>query len=297
MRLDQNPDTEDGNRVEFAGEDAAPSSSEAATVFDLDVIVEGSSMSVHAEVSGPNQGDRVLVLHGWGASIEHMRALIDLLSRDFRVAAIDFPGHGQSPVPSVGYGIDGHLDVIDAVLAHLDWTQFRIVGHSNGGRAGLTWAARHADEHRVTSLALVAPSGIRRKRTASFYVKSWTARILKAPFRILPGPLQRAGLDWLRHSLVWRLLGSSDYRTLEGSMRETFVKTVNHYVESLLSEIDVPVLIIRGDQDDAISADQVERMQRGLPDAGVFTIPGAGHFAQMERPDVVAEAIRSLETS
>jgi len=307
MRLEQNPDSEEGVPAETVVDAVSDSASDAtsSTASDtaygavadgeLEVLVEGTSMPVHLEIRGPQDADRILVLHGWGASTEHMRGLIELLSADFRVAALDFPGHGSSPVPSVGYGMEGHLDVIDAVIGHLGWSRFRIVGHSNGGRAAITWAARHAGEGRLTSLALVAPSGIKRQRTVGFYVKSWTARLFKAPFQILPEPLKSAGLDWLRHSLLWRLLGSSDYRALEGSMRETFVRTVNHYVEELLPQVDVPVLIMRGDQDSAITHEQVETMQRGLSDAGLFTIEGAGHFAQMERPDIVAEAIRSVE--
>ena len=119
----------------------------------------------------------------------------------------------------------------------------------------------------------------------------------KLGFSIDDKQLRRAGLDWLRHSLVWRLLGSSDYRSLQGPMRETFVRTVNHYVEDLLPAVSCPVLLVRGDGDDAISDEQLATMKAGLPDAGLFTIPGAGHFAQMERVDVVAEAIRTLVPS
>lgn len=262
----------------------------------LDAMVEGSATPVHVEIQGPLDGERVLVLHGWGASIEHMRTLIDDLSRDCRVAAVDFPGHGQSPVPSESYGMDGHLDVIDAVLSELDWTIFNVIGHSNGGRAAITWAALRSGTRSISAMALIAPSGIRRRRTASYHIKTWTARILKAPFLILPGPIKRAGLDWLRHSLVWRLLGSSDYRALQGPMRDTFVRTVNHYVEDLLPSVMSPVLLIRGEQDDAISDEQLAIMNSRLPDAGLFKIPKVGHFAQMERPDIVAEAVRTLIT-
>lgn len=298
MRLDQYPDSEDGNHVDVAENGVEDVSLHAPQRASLSVEVEGTSTAVHVEVGGPSDAARILVLHGWGASIEHMRGLIDDLSRDHLVAAVDFPGHGQSPTLAVGYGMEGHLDVIEAVLDHLGWTSFAVIGHSNGGRAAISWAASsRGGDRSVSAMALVAPSGIRRRRTARYYAKAWTARLLKAPFQIFPGPLKRAGLDWLRHSLVWRLLGSSDYRSLEGSMRETFVRTVNHYVEDVLTEVSCPVVLIRGENDDAISDEQLQVMQRGLPDAGMFIIPDAGHFAQMERPDIVAQAVRELMRS
>lgn len=260
----------------------------------VDVTLEGSSARVFLMESGPESGPRLLVLHGWGASIEQMKPLMDGLSGHFRVAAVDFPGHGRSPVPEKAYGMEGHLDIIDAIVAHLGWSAFGIVGHSNGGRAALTWAATRAESVSLSFMTLIAPSGIRRQRGASWYAKTWTARTLKAPFRLLPGRIQESGLDWLRHSLLWRVLGSSDYRTLEGVMRETFVRTVNHYVTSLLPRIKVPVLVVRGENDDAISDQQVRTLVDALPDGGLYTVTGAGHYAQLDRPDIVVASILSM---
>lgn len=260
----------------------------------VEVPVEGTSTPVYLVQSGPESGPCLLVLHGWGASIEQMKPLMAMLATHFRVAALDFPGHGRSPVPPTGYGMDGHLDVIDTVLGYLNWDSFGIVGHSNGGRAALTWAATRPIPPSLAFLALVAPSGIPRKRTASWYAKTWTARTLKAPFQILPSRLRGLGLDWLRHSLVWRLLGSADYRALEGVMRETFVRTVNHYVTDLLPAIKVPVLVIRGDRDEAITDHQVRTLVNGLSEGGLFTVPEAGHYAQLDRPDIVSTAILNL---
>lgn len=260
----------------------------------VEVTLEGHLTPVHLVQAGPENAPRLLFLHGWGASIQHMKPLMDALSDRFRMAAVDFPGHGQSPVPPGSYGMEGHLDVIEGVVEHLGWTTYGIVGHSNGGRAALVWSATRAAAGTVSFMVLIGPSGIRRKRTTSWYVRTWTARFLKAPFALLPRPLRDPGLDWLRHSLVWRLLGSSDYRALEGVMRETFVRTVNVYVTDLLPDITVPVLILRGANDEAITDTQVRHLVGGLPDAGLFTIEDAGHYAQLDRTDIVAAAIEEM---
>lgn len=260
----------------------------------LSLSMAGKPVRVHLEVYGAEDAARILVLHGWGASAELMRPLLEGLRKDYRVAAIDFPGHGKSPLPPSGYGIPEHCEIVEQVVRHLGWTRFGIVGHSNGGRVSLAWTASLPEDLDVAWLVLIAPSGIRRRRTAGYYVRSWTARILKAPFFVLPGRLRAFGLDWLRHSLVWRYLGSSDYRALEGVMRETFVQTVNHYVDESLHDIRVPVLVLRGSDDEAITAEQVETLVAGLPDAGHMTIQYAGHYAQLDRPDVILAAIRQM---
>lgn len=171
---------------------------------------------------------------------------------------------------------------------------FTIVGHSNGGRIALRMAASPDCPQGLGALVLVGPSGIRRSPSIKVRLKRLAARILKAPFGLLPGRLRESGLDWLRHSLVWRLLGSADYRALQGVMRDTFIRTVNHFVEDDLHKIDVPVLVLRGSEDTDVTHDQVERLVAGIADAGVHEIEGAGHYAQMERPDVVAASVRIL---
>ena len=94
------------------------------------------------------------------------------------------------------------------------------------------------------------------RRTLKYHVRRTLAQVLKAPFQILPAPLRDFGLDWLRHSLVWKLLGSSDYSGLTGTMRGTFVKTVTHHLDDALHRIEQPVLLFWGDQDTAVGRDQ-----------------------------------------
>ncbi|NNF04824.1 MAG: alpha/beta hydrolase [Rhodothermales bacterium] len=254
---------------------------------------------VRVRVSGPltSGGHSLLLLHGWGSRIEHMWPLAAYFPEDTRIVAVDMPGHGESPPPSEPWGVARHVQLVEELIADLTRGPLVIVGHSNGGRIALTMAASDAPPANLEALVLVAPSGIRRKPTAKVRFKRAVARLLKAPFTLLPGRLGEGGVDWLRHSLVWRMLGSSDYRSLEGVMRATFVQTVNHYVEDVLDRIDMPVLVLRGAADRDVTRDQTDRLVAGLADAGYFEVEGAGHFAQTERPDVVAGAIRKLITA
>ena len=60
---------------------------------------------------------------------------------------------------------------------------------------------------------------------------------------------------------------------------------------SLLAEIDVPALVVVGEDDAVIPPAEAEAMAERLPDARVVRIPGAGHLAPLERPAEVNAAL------
>jgi len=258
----------------------------------IDVIVAGHSIRLFYESSGEDEQTAVLLLHGWGSSAAHMRPIAEWLEGDCLVYNLDLPGHGQSPPPPEAWGVPEHAELVRCVAERLIDGPYTVVGHSNGGRIALYLASEESPPAYLARLALIGPSGIRRKRTVAFHLRRFAAAALKAPFALLPGTLRTFSLDWLRHSLIWRLLGSSDYRNLEGVMRDTFVKTVNCYLEERLPRIGIPVLLYRGDRDDSISAEQIAKMQALLPDAGLVIVEGAGHYAFLDRPDVVRASLR-----
>jgi len=266
------------------------SASRQINTFEVDL--SGSRARLSYELSGPEDGVHVLLLHGWGSSALHMRPVAAWLSDTYRVINVDLPGHGASPPPSRAWGVPEHADAILKLLDQIDVGPFSIFGHSNGGRIALFMASEPSPPPELRKLILVSPSGIRRRRTAAYHVRRGAASVLKSPFSLLPERAREFGLDWLRHSLVWKMLGSADYRELEGVMRETFVKTVNCYLEDRLRLVDVPVLILRGSRDDAVSNEQMRVIETSVADAGLFTIEDAGHYAYLDRPGVVSAAAR-----
>lgn len=247
---------------------------------------------LHWEARGPADAAPVLLVHGWGSSAALMQPITQALDDRYRVFSIDLPGHGASPPPSVGLGVPEHAQLLDAFLHHEIGKPVTWIGHSNGGRIGLYMASHPSYQAHFKNLVLISPSGITPRRRWTYYVRKTTATLLKAPFQILPTRLREFGLDWLRHSLVWKLLGSSDYRQLEGAMRETFVQTVTFHIDEDVAKIQVPTLLFWGDQDTAVSREQMTYLERTIPDAGLVTLEGAGHYGYLDVPDVFDAATR-----
>ncbi|GIV61312.1 MAG: alpha/beta hydrolase [Rhodothermaceae bacterium] len=261
------------------------------TVSPTETVPYGPD-TLHLEVSGPETGPPVLLLHGWGSRASLMHPLAEALADRYRVYNPDLPGHGHSPPPPEPWGVPEHAGLVRDLIERNIGAPVTLIGHSNGGRIGLYMASDPALAPLVQRLVLISPSGITPRRTMAYHVRRMLARALKAPFAWLPPPLSDPALDWLRHSLVWKALGSSDYRALEGVMRGTFVKTVNCHLDDRVHRITVPTLIFWGDRDEAVSLEQMKRLEERIPDAGLVVLEGAGHYGHLDDPDTVIAATR-----
>lgn len=247
---------------------------------------------LNLEVDGRIDGPPVLLLHGWGSHAVNMRVIAQALAPDYRVYNLDLPGHGMSPPPPEPWGVPEHAALVADLIRQEIGRPVTIIGHSNGGRIALYMASDGELKQWIRRLVLVSPSGIQPQRTAGYHVRRFVAKVLKAPFELLPEPWRGYGLDWLRHSLVWRLLGSSDYRALEGTMRETFVKTVNFYVDDRVERITVPVLLFWGERDTAVSRRQMAVLEAKIPDAGLVVLKDAGHYGYLDDFGTFIEATK-----
>ena len=253
--------------------------------------------SLNVESSGPAHGDPLLVLHGWGSSAALMQPLAHALAGTHRVYNTDLPGHGHSPPPPEPWGVPEHAALVQQLIdkrvrPETGQAAATVIGHSNGGRIALYMASTPEHADCIARLVLISPSGIAPERSLSTRMKSGLAKTLKAPFEHLPPMLRSPALDWLRHSLVWRALGSADYNALDGVMRETFVRTVNHHLDGPVHRIDVPTLLVWGENDTAVSRRQMETLEAAIPDSGLVVLEDAGHYGHLDAPDTVIAATR-----
>jgi pimeloyl-ACP methyl ester carboxylesterase len=227
-----------------------------------------------------------------------MRPLAEGLSDAYRTHAVDLPGHGTTPPPPAPWGVAEHAEMLLSYIQHAIKSSVTIVGHSNGGRLGLYMASHPEFSSAIDRLALISPSGVEPKRSWTHQLKSGLATTLKAPVQALPSPLQAPAEDWLRHSLVWRVLGSSDYNAEEGVMRKTFVKTVNVHLDEKLHRIQVPTLLFWGTEDEAISRRQMAVLENEIENCGLVELDGAGHFGHLDQPETVLAGLQHfLENS
>ena len=77
-------------------------------------------------------GDAVLLLQGWGTSVDLYSAVIDLMAGKYRVLAPDMPGFGATPEPPAPWHVDDYADFVLAFCEKLGITSCIIIAHSFG---------------------------------------------------------------------------------------------------------------------------------------------------------------------
>lgn len=221
------------------------------------------------------EGEDLLVLHGWGASIEAVYPIVAGLASVARVHAIDLPGFGESEPPPQPWGVEEYQAFVAAYMDAAGIARASIVGHSNGGRIAIRMAA--TEPARVAKLVLVDAAGIRPKRTFRWYRRVGMAKVGKYAARYLGAPGER-----LREMLVGRA-ASADYAAA-GELRPTLVKLVNADLRPYMPDIAASTLLVWGAEDEDTPVAMAREMESLIPDAGLVVLEGAGHFSYLDQP-------------
>jgi pimeloyl-ACP methyl ester carboxylesterase len=211
-----------------------------------------------------------------------MAPVISCLESSVHVVALDLPGFGESPTPDGVWGTPDYAEFVRDVLVTLDIEQAAFVSHSFGAKTALYLAATHRDV--VTKLVAQGASGLRRAPSVKARAKRSIGKGAKFAGRL--GPAGRA----LR-TAIYDKIASQDYKEA-GDLRPILVKVINEDIGHLLPNIAAPTLLVWGTEDDAAPLAHGRRMEELIPDSGLVTFEGAGHFAYLDQPDRFCTIVR-----
>ncbi len=223
----------------------------------------------------------VLFLHGWGAPAATYKLMLDHLAGYCRVVAPDLPGFGGSDEPPCAWCVDDYVDWTVAFATALGLSEVVLMNHSFGGRISIKLLARRPVPLTVTKAVFMDAAGIRPKRTVKYYVKVYSYKLMK---RLLPAVAAK----------MRGKVGSADYRNASDLMRQTMVKCINEDLTDLLPKNEVSTLLIWGEADTATPLRDGKLMEKLIPDAGLVTLAGAGHFAFAEQWGLCSRVLDSF---
>lgn len=247
--------------------------------------IEISGQRVHFEESG--EGRPLILMHGWGCNLTTVRSIAATASGTHRVLNLDMPGFGQSPEPDSVWDIDQYTELVNRFIDHLKLERPILAGHSFGGRVAIQLASQRKD---IDAIVLIDAAGIKPRRSLKYYYKVYTFKAAKRLSYLLLGREKaEKRIERIRASR-----GSSDYANASPRMRAIMSKVVNHDLTVCLPKITAPALLIWGENDTATPLADAKKMERLIPDAGLVSFPGCGHYSFLDNPAQFAAVLHSF---
>ncbi|KAI8771553.1 epoxide hydrolase 1 [Biomphalaria glabrata] len=275
---------------------------------------------IHYVVSGPEDKPLMLFVHGFPEFWYSWRHQIREFQKDFRVVAIDMRGYGESSKPK---GMDEYclkklLGDVKQVIFGMGYSKCILVGHDWGG--AVCWAFGRLFPEMVEKLIIMnaPPAPVMQKvfrKSKKQLQMSWYIFFFQLPY--LPELLVRLNSfvffdNVFGNKYIGRLgfpkafenpLSQEDIAAYKYTFSdvEGVTAPINYYrarLRSAVGQVDydmafaIPVLVVWGVKDVALSLTIVEDIEKEFPNITVRRIEDAGHFVQMDRPDLVNKAIR-----
>ena len=268
---------------------------------DASRFVRAAGIDWHVQEIGDPALPVVLLLHGTGAATHSWRGLVPLLTPQFRLVALDLPGHGftQRP-PQALLGLPGMANGVCQLIQALGVDPALVIGHS----AGAAVMIRMALDCRIHPKGLVSLNG------ALMPYGGDAAKILSPIAKLLfLNPLMPRLFAWRAgdRASVERLIrntgssinaeGVEHYRTLVASpdhVAAALGMMANWDLQPLSRDmrmLDTPLLLVAATGDKAIKSEDAFKVREMAPAAKVEIMRGLGHLAHEEAPDAVAALV------
>lgn len=246
-------------------------------------LAEVNRIRLHYEIHG-GASPTVVLLHGLGSSADDWALQIPAFAECFRVIALDLRAHGQS-TSNGRFSIEMMADDVAELLMQLGEPPAHVVGLSLGGCVALALGLRHPA--RVRSLTLVNTfarlrptwAGLQQglKRAWLLWLKPMPEMAAYVARNLFPKPGQRP----LYEAAVASLSKNSKHTYLHA------IRAIRLFnVESQLSAIRCPTLIVAGDRDLTVPLASKEFLHRHIPGSRLLVVPDSGHATPYDQWDV-----------
>ncbi len=252
-------------------------------------FVEAAGIRLRVKESGPAGAPVVILLHGFGGSLETWDGWTPELATRFRVVALDLPGFGLTgPDPTGDYADARAGQILIALLDRLGVGQASLVGNSLGGRIAWMFAAAHPE--RVSRLVLISPDGFA-SPGFEYGKQADLPLLMKALPYTLPRFMLRMNLAVayadkakLTDATVTRyrdfMRGPGDRAAMLARMQQVLLEPPG----PTLRRITAPTLVLWGEQDGMIPFSNAADYVRDIPGARLVALPGLGHVPFEEAP-------------
>lgn len=253
-----------------------------------------SSQAVSGRTAAVALAPPVVLIHGSGGAIDWWDEMIPLLSaQGRRVIAIDMLGYGGSEKPSEGYSIESQASLVAQAVSSLGVEEAVAVGHSLGGKVATALAEGSPDLVKGLAILDMPPD-------SSYGGLSGSAVAARLP--IIGPALWRVAPDFMvRRNLEQAFapgfevpekfvddVRAMTYPAYRDSAKESEAYTDEEPLDQRLQDLELPLLVIFGEQDQLYPARESLSAYAAIPGVETILISEAGHSPNVEAPEKTA---------
>ncbi len=253
--------------------------------------------------TGKEKVPRLLLLHGLADSACVWTSLGNYLSNRYHIVAPDMRGHGESRKPKTGYTFKSAIADLEALMAHLNWSDAHILGHSWTGKLAAIWARQNPD--RFCSMILVDPIFITKlpaaiKLTLPIVYRKLDCLKCVGPFATLSqaeAAAKQSGeyADWsevqqmvFQHQIEQKSDGTWGSKFTIAARNQIFAEVMK--VAGLTENIDIQTLFVQPEKGVNRMAWQMQPYNRYLKNLTVAKVPG-NHWSFLTEPDTFNQTV------
>lgn len=254
------------------------------------IIIETIIDNLRINYIKKGEGKSVLIIPGWGTTINTYNTLINSISTYSNIYCLDMPGYGESEEPKEVWDLNKYVDLILEFIESQGIKEIDLIGHSNGGRIIIRMMNRKALKFNVDKIILIGSAGIVHEKSTKQKLKTKILKIGKRIFELKP-------LKKIFPNLITKFqnkFGSADYRNASPIMKQSMVKLINEDLREELPNIKVPTLLLWGEKDTATPIEDAILMEKLIPNAGLVKFENCSHYVFLERVEQVNKIINTF---
>jgi pimeloyl-ACP methyl ester carboxylesterase len=241
-------------------------------------------------------GPPVVLLHPFPADHESWLPVAEALATRYRVILPDLRGHGESGVGEGPATMDKHTSDIVRVMDDADIGRAPLIGVSIGGYVLFEFWRRQRGR--------VAALGLCNTKALADGAEARAARLAAA------NDVLERGTEPFFETMIPRLLGKTTRETrpdlVDGALRRMRKMSPDDVAQvqrgmaerpdsvETLKTINVPTLLVTGDEDILTGVNEAELMRRHIAGSQLRVIPKAGHYSPWEQPEEATRLLRQF---
>ncbi len=208
---------------------------------------------------------KIFVLHGWTNTTDKWLKFMKLIpENDFTPVLLQVPG--LTTETDRVWTLNDYVEWLNGIISK-EREKPIAIGHSNGGRIAIAFAAKYPDK--LKYLILIDSAGI--------YHNELPMRIKRFVFKNIAKLGKKLTSSETLRELLYKLAGESDYKNATPQMRQTMANLISVDLTLLLAKITTPTSLIWGERDKLTPLTDGKLMHKLIKNSQLYQLKSAGH--------------------